>query len=102
MLIFDCTGEKKCSIHYRMLKIYVRHGMRVVKVHETFSIEQSKWLKKYISFNTQKGIRAKNIFEKYFVELINNGFLGQMLEDIINRIKIKFIKNCENDKIIKQ
>ena len=52
-LICDWTDEKYL-IHYRMLKFYVRHGMVVEKIHEIISFKQSKWLEKYISFNTKK------------------------------------------------
>ena len=48
------TDKKNYLIHYRMLKVFVRHGMIVDKIHEIISFKQSKWLEKYISFNTQK------------------------------------------------
>ena len=65
-LICDWSDNKNYLIHYRMLKFYVRHGMTVDKVHTVISFKQSKCLEKYISFNTQKGNKAKNEFEKDF------------------------------------
>ena len=65
-------------IHYRMLKFYVKHGMIVDKIHEVISFKQSKWLEKYINFNTQKRNRSKNDFEKDFYKLLNNAFYGKM------------------------
>ena len=47
-----------------MLKFYVRHSMVVDKIHELISFKQSKWLEKYINFNTQKRVKAQNEFEK--------------------------------------
>ena len=49
-----------------MLKFYVRHAMAVDNFHERFSFRQSKWLEKYIGFNTQKRNQAVNDFEKDF------------------------------------
>ena len=49
-----------------MLKFYVRHGMIVDKVYEIISFKQSKWLEKYIDFNTKKRALSKNDFEKEF------------------------------------
>ena len=46
----DWSDKKNYSVHYRMLKFYVRHGMVVDKVHETISFKQSKWLEKYMEF----------------------------------------------------
>ena len=53
-----------------MLKFYVRHGMIVEKIHEIISFKQSRWLEKYISFNTQKRNKAKNDFEKDFLNYL--------------------------------
>ena len=38
--------------------------MVIVKVHVVISFAQSKWLEKYICFNTQKRNEAKNEFKK--------------------------------------
>ena len=62
-LICDWTDKKNYLLHYRMLKFYVRHGMIVDKIHEIISFKQSKWLNKYISFNTQKEIYQKMILK---------------------------------------
>ena len=53
-MICDWSDKKNYLIHYRMLKFFVRYGMIVDKVHEIISFKQSKWLEKYINFNTQK------------------------------------------------
>ena len=63
-LICDWTDKKKYLAHYRMLKIYVRLGMVVDKIHEIISFEHSECLEKYIGFNTQNRKKAKNDFEQ--------------------------------------
>ena len=75
-----------------MLKFYVKHGMIVDKVNEIISFKRSKWLEKNINFNTQKRNQAVNDFEKGFYKLLNNAFYGKTIEDVRNRLKIKFIK----------
>ena len=79
-LICDGSDKKKYLVHNEMLKFYVRHGMEVETVHTVISFKQSKWLEKYISFNTQKRNKAKNDFEKDFYKLFNNAFYGETLE----------------------
>ena len=101
-LICDLSDKKFYLIHYRMLKFYIRHGMVVDKVHNIISFEQSKWLEKYFSFNTQKRNKAKNDFEKDFYKLLNNAFYGKTMENVRNRLKIKFIKKDDYREIIKQ
>ena len=58
-LTCDWTDKNKYLIHYRMLKIYVRHGMVIDKIHEIISYKQSKWLEKHIIFKTQKKSSSK-------------------------------------------
>ena len=53
-LICDFSIKKSYLVHYRMLKFYIRHGMVVDKIHNIISFRQSRWLEKYINFNTQK------------------------------------------------
>ena len=56
-LICHLSDKKNYLIHYRMLKFYVRHGIKDDKVHSIISFRQSRWLEKYINFNTQKKIK---------------------------------------------
>ena len=99
-LICDWSDKKNYLIHYRMLKFYVRHGMIVDKVHDVISFKQSRWLEKYINFNTQKRNQAASDFEKDFYKLLNNAFYGKTMENVRNRLKIKFIKKDKYRKII--
>ena len=85
-----------------MLKFYVRHGMIVDKVHEIISFKQNRWLEKYINFNTRKRIQAVNDFEKDFYKLLINTFYGKTMENVGNRLKIKFVKKNDYREIIKQ
>ena len=101
-LICDWSDKNNYLIHYRMLKFYIRHGMIVDKVHSITSFKQSRWLEKYISFNTQKRNQAKNDFEKDFYKLLNNAFYGKTMENVRNRLKINFIKKDDYREIIKQ
>ena len=85
-----------------MLKFYVRHGMIVDKIHDIISLKQSKWLEKYIKFNTQKRNRAKNGFEKYFYKILNSPFYGKCMENVRNRLRLELFKKDDYRKITKQ
>ena len=101
-LICDWSDKKNYLKHYRMLKFYIRHGMIVDKVQETISFRQSKWLEKYINFNTQKRNQAAYDFERDFYKLLNNVFYGKTMENVRNRLKIKFVKKNDYREKIKQ
>ena len=101
-LICDWSDKKNYLVHYRMLKFYIRHGMIVDKVHDIISFRQSRWLGKYINFNTQKRFQAANDFEKDFYELLNYAFYGKTRENVRNRLKIKIVEKDDYREIIKQ
>ena len=87
-LVCDWTDKKRCLVHYRLLKIYVRHGMVIEEVHEVISFKQSKWLEKYIIFITQKRNLAVKDFEEHFYNLLNNAFYGMTMENDRNKCKL--------------
>ena len=101
-LICDWSDKKNYLVHYRMLKFYLRHGMIVDKVHNIISFKQSRWLENYINFNTQKRNQAINDFERDFYNLLNNVFYGKTIENLRNRLKIKFVQKDDYRKIVKQ
>ena len=101
-LICDWSDKKNYLVHYRMLKIYLKHGMIIDKFHNIISFRQRKWLEKYTNFNTQKRNQAVNDSEKDFYNLLNNAFYGKTMENVRNRPKIKFIKKDNYREIIKR
>ena len=101
-LVCDWSEKKNYLVHYRMLKFYIRHGLIVDKVHDIISFKQSRWLEKYINFNTQERNQAVNDFEKDFYKLLNNAFYGKTMENVRNRLKNKFVEKDDYREIIKQ
>ena len=99
-ILCDWSDKKNYLVHYRLLKFYVRQGMKVERVHSLISFKQSMCLEKYICFNTQKRNRAKKEFEKDFLKLLNNSFYDKTMENVRNRIKVELIKKHDIDKII--
>ena len=101
-LLCDWTDKKNYLIHYRTLKVYVRFVLVIDKIHEIISFKQSKWLEKYIKFNTQKRNKAKSNFEKDFYKILNNAFYGKCIENVRNRVRLEFNKKDDYTEILKQ
>ena len=100
-VICDWNDKKKYLILYRMLKFYVRHGKRVEKIHKIISFKQSKWLEKYISFNTRKRNRVKNDFGKDFFKLVVNAAFSKLSENVRNCLRLELFKKDDIKNIIK-
>ena len=94
-LILTQNNKYNYIVHYRMLKFYIKQGMILKKVHRFIEFTQSKWLEKYIDFNTQQRTISKTDFEKDFFKLMNNSFYGKTCENIRNRNDIELVNNPE-------
>ena len=89
-LICDWTDKKTYLNHYRTLKIYVKHGLIVEKVHEVISCRRSERIELFINFNTQKRNETKYDLKMIFYEILNIAFNGKTMENVQNRSRIEF------------
>ena len=55
-----------------------------------------------MNFNTQKRNQAVSDFEKDFYTILYNAFYGKTMENVRNRLKIKFVEKDDYREIIKQ
>ena len=88
-LIGNLRRRERYAVHYRNLKLYVSLGMKVTKIHRIISFQQSRFLKRYIDFNTEQRKKANNDFEKHFFKLMNNAIFGKTLESLRKHLDFK-------------
>ena len=100
-LVCDHTNKEYYIVHYRNLKFYLRMGMIIKKFHRIVSFDQSPWLAKYIDYNTKKRAEANSDFMKDYHKNLICSFFGKTMEDVRNRIKVEFVKNTDERKILR-
>ena len=57
--LYDKT---KYVVHYENFRLYIKHGLQLVRVLRILKFRQSAWIKPHIDFNTAKRRAAKSLF----------------------------------------
>ena len=98
-LVPTLLNETKYVLHYRNLQLYLELGLTLKKVHRVLEFNQSPWLKKYIEYNTNKRMQAKNAFEKDFFKLMINSVSGKTIKNLRKRVDVRLV--TDNNQYLK-
>lgn len=96
------TFKDKCHyiLHYQALKLYLRLGLELVKIHRVLKFKQKPWMKEYILFNIKKRREASNNFERMIYKLYNNACFGKTLENVKKHVNVKMVSNSKTFKTL--
>ena len=90
-LIPNLWDKEKYVIHHENLKLYLRLGLKIKKIHRGIKFREEPWMKSYIEKNTDLRTKAK----KDFFKLMNNSVFGKTMENIRNRVDVRLVNNPE-------
>lgn len=93
-LIADFRTRERYLVHYRNLKFYLKHGLRIKKIHKVISFKQSEWMKPYIDDAVEKRKQSSSKLLKNYYKLAGNAVFGKQLE---NKRKFKSYKHLYAD-----
>ena len=98
-IILDQNNKTEYMVHYRMLKFYVKLGVKVTKIHRVIKFKQGYICRDYIQNNTNKRATAKAEAEKDVRKLMNNSLYGKMCTNPLHFFQSKFLH--DEEKIMK-
>ena len=90
-LVGDLNPKLNYGVHWKYLKIGLRAGLKISKIHQIIKFKQDAICEKYIRLCVKSRSNAKNPFEKELYKLAQNAIFGKFLENIRKRTKINFI-----------
>ena len=90
-LILDQNNKTEYIDHYRMLKFYVKMGVKVTKIHRVTKFKQDYICRDYIQNNTNKRATTKTEAEKDVKKLINNSLYVRMCMNPLHFFQSKFL-----------
>ena len=99
-LTVDQINKQGYFIHYRGLKLYKRHGIRVINIYTVYESKQYFWLAKFFKNSTEQRIIAKIEFEKHFHKFRNISFYGKTVENIRKRLSFDLIDKSDTHRIL--
>ncbi|XP_071177928.1 uncharacterized protein [Mytilus edulis] len=85
-LLATLKDKKHYILHYVNLKLYLKLGLVLKKIHNIVSFEQRPWLKQYIDFNTEMRKKATSNFEQKLFKNGNNAIFGKSMESLRKHI----------------
>lgn len=90
-LICSLYDKKNYFIHYLHLKLALRHGLILEKIHRIVKFQQSFWLRDYLVFCTELRKVAKTEIESLVIKKASNLIYGKMVESLSKRRNVKLL-----------
>lgn len=91
-LVTDVTNKRKYVLHYRMLQMYLKMGLKLKKIHRIIKFEQRRYLKPYIDYCTAqrvKAVEAGDSFNALLWKLAMNAVYGKFLQNARKHLEVK-------------
>ena len=104
-LVPNLNDKVRYVAHHEELKLYLKHGMVLKKVHEGITYTEKAFMKKFIDICTEARKNAKNDFEKDIFKLGPNSCFGKTMENLRNHVDVEIFNDndgSDRKKLIKR
>ena len=94
-LILNVNHKENYVLHIKILRYYLKQGLKIKKINRVVQFRQKEWLKPWIDFNTEKRKKANSDFEKDMYKLMNNAVYGKTMENVREHINFELVDTPE-------
>ena len=100
-MILNINDKNKNVVHIRTLQFYLKHGLKLKKMHREIKFEAKEIVKPHIEFNSEKRKNARNDFEKDMFKLLNNALKVMVMIENIRNVRAQQKQDSKTKKSIR-
>ena len=102
-LVPNLFDKDPITLHYVHLKLCIRLGLKLNKIHRVMRFRQSQWLKEFMEFNMEARRTAPNPFEAMVIKTTSNSIYGKFLQSPRGRKDVRLVSNKKTfEKLIRR
>src|SRR2546428_8058101 len=94
-LLMTCTDKKEYVVHFKLLKFYLKMGIKISNIHSVIKFKQETIFRQYIDYNSAQRAAATNAFTKDLFKLFNNALFGKTMENVRGRKDFHLVNTGE-------
>ena len=87
-LVADFRNRIEYTTHVENLQFYLERGMKLLKVHEIISFDQTSFARNFISNTTQKRSSSSSKIQKSMWKFFNNVLFGKSMQDASKNLDV--------------
>ena len=91
--------KNKYVVHIRTLQFYLKHWLKLEKMHRAIKFEAKDILKPHIEFNSEKRKNARDDFENDIFKLLNNALKFMVMIENIGNVRAQQKHNKKKNSI---
>ncbi|XP_064465540.1 uncharacterized protein LOC135377190 [Ornithodoros turicata] len=81
-LLLTCYDKERYVVHYALLALYVRLGMKIKRVHSILSFRQDDFLRTFVQRNVALRNAASTKFERLLYKTMSNSTFGKSIQNV--------------------
>ena len=95
MLLQTLGNKRHYFVYYKNLAFYVKHGLKLRKVHRIVWFKEHPIIKSYIETNTIMRNAATSLVERNVWKNANNSIFGKFMQDQLNQAALEMVSTVE-------
>jgi hypothetical protein len=92
-LVNNLKNKINYTVHYLTLKLYIKLGLKVTRVHRILGFYQKPWMRPFVDFNVRERAAAKTEFDRLLVKNLLNSCFGKTIQNCRTRVDYRLVNS---------